>query len=405
MHIGILYYKEPQRLMGRHVANRSFIEALFKYKGEHKVTVLNPDEINIPEFLSKEPLDVLHYPGPDLYRALSLKTYNPKPMAVTGITHTLGHAPYLEWFCMNLIFGTTESDALICTSYAAQAAIKKISNNSIEGLRLYRLMENTINLPIIPLGVDSSSYFKAPKEDDVIRLLYLGRFCKYTKVDLFPLLEMVKEVMSKTDKKVELILAGADSANYAKEVHAKSCELSLEMQIVTNISGEYKRDLLSKCDIFLAPSNNTQETFGLSLLEAMASGLPIVAYDWSGYRDIVQEGVTGFLIPTTLKPKGEILPFQYDAFNQKQFSNCVEVDKEEFIKKTLWLIESKEVRENMAIQSLLQIKHFDWAVIIPKYIKLWQDLSSKATPSTSNLKTLDYFKVFSHYATKVALNG
>lgn len=395
MHIGILNYKEAPRILGRQIANKSFYEALFKYKGEHKVTILNPDEIDIPSFLLKEPLDVLHYSGPDLYRALSLKAYNPKPMAVTGITHTLGHAPYMEWLHLTLLAGIAESDALICTSNSAQLAIHKMldSFNCSESMAL----------PIIPLGIDSSAYFKASKKDDVIRLLYLGRLCKYTKVDLFPLLEMVKEVMDKTDKKVELSLAGADTSDYHKELTDKITRMNFKtpVRFHLNIPDERKRHLLSKSDILLAPSNNTQETFGLSLLEAMASGLPIVAYDWSGYRDIVQEGVTGFLIPTTIKPKGEILPFQYDAINQRDFSTCVEVDKEEFIKKTLWLIESKEVRENMAIQSLLQIKHFDWSAIIPKYIKLWEELCSKATPSTSNLKTLDYFKVFSHYATKI----
>lgn len=386
--------------MGRHIANKTFLDALVKYAGEHRVSILDPSLVDIPTFLKENPIDVLHYPGPDMYRALSLKAYNPKPMAVTGITHTLGHAPFMEWMYMNMIAGITESDTLICTSNAAQKAVRKmLSSHS---------MSESIILPIIPLGIDSSSYFKAPKKDDVIRLLYLGRFCKYTKVDLFPLLEMVKEISKLTTKKIHLTLAGADSTGYVRysgHVQEKAKELNIYVKIEINISEERKRELLSEADIFLAPSNNTQETFGLSLLEAMASGLPIVAYDWSGYRDIVQEGVTGFLIPTTLKPKGEILPFQYDGINQMQFSACVEVDKEEFINKTLWLIENKEIRENMAIQCLLQIKHFDWAVIIPRFIALWEELSSKAKPSTFNLKTLDYFKVFSHYATKVGSYG
>ena len=51
--------------------------------------------------------------------------------------------------------------------------------------------------------------------------------------------------------------------------------------------------------MFVSPSDSIQETFGLSVIEAMASGLPVVASDWDGYRDLVEDGRTGFLVPTT----------------------------------------------------------------------------------------------------------
>ena len=43
-------------------------------------------------------------------------------------------------------------------------------------------------------------------------------------------------------------------------------------------------------DVFVSPSDNIQETFGLAVVEAMASGLPVVASDWDGYRDLVDDG-------------------------------------------------------------------------------------------------------------------
>ena len=44
--------------------------------------------------------------------------------------------------------------------------------------------------------------------------------------------------------------------------------------------------------------DNAQETFDLAVAEAMAAGLPLVASDWSSYRDLVRDGIDGFLIPT-----------------------------------------------------------------------------------------------------------
>ena len=51
-------------------------------------------------------------------------------------------------------------------------------------------------------------------------------------------------------------------------------------------------------DIFLSLVDNIQETFGITPLEAMAAGLPVVVSDWDGYRATVRDGVEGFLIPT-----------------------------------------------------------------------------------------------------------
>lgn len=41
--------------------------------------------------------------------------------------------------------------------------------------------------------------------------------------------------------------------------------------------------------------STTKETFGIGVLEAMAAGVPILAFDWGGNRDLVQHGVNGYL--------------------------------------------------------------------------------------------------------------
>tara|TARA_B100000674_G_scaffold480454_1_gene480067 strand:+ start:272 stop:1207 length:936 start_codon:yes stop_codon:yes gene_type:complete len=66
---------------------------------------------------------------------------------------------------------------------------------------------------------------------------------------------------------------------------------------LTAASEEEKKLALAAADLFCSPADNLQETFGLSVLEAMASSLPVVASDWNGYRDLVMHGTTGWLVP------------------------------------------------------------------------------------------------------------
>jgi phosphatidyl-myo-inositol alpha-mannosyltransferase len=49
-------------------------------------------------------------------------------------------------------------------------------------------------------------------------------------------------------------------------------------------------------DVFIAPALG-QESFGLVLVEAMAAGVPVVASEIAGYREVVRNGIDGLLVP------------------------------------------------------------------------------------------------------------
>jgi glycosyltransferase involved in cell wall biosynthesis len=71
--------------------------------------------------------------------------------------------------------------------------------------------------------------------------------------------------------------------------------------------GEELATAYASSDIFTFPSKS--ETFGQVVLEAQASGLPVIAFQAEGVCDIVQDGRTGWLVRTGT-PEEEIQTFQ-----------------------------------------------------------------------------------------------
>ena len=97
-----------------------------------------------------------------------------------------------------------------------------------------------------------------------INILYFGRLSPLTKCNLLPVIDMVCEAQKSSNKKIKLTIAGY-GASYANVLRAISKFKNKEIEILNNVSDEKKKSLFYEADIFIAPSDNTQETFGISL--------------------------------------------------------------------------------------------------------------------------------------------
>jgi colanic acid/amylovoran biosynthesis glycosyltransferase len=66
-------------------------------------------------------------------------------------------------------------------------------------------------------------------------------------------------------------------------------------------SPDYIKKILANSDIFVQHSVTAEdgdvESFGISLVEAMATGIPVVVTDHNGFPDTIADGETGFLVP------------------------------------------------------------------------------------------------------------
>lgn len=102
--------------------------------------------------------------------------------------------------------------------------------------------------------------------------------------------------MIRSDKRVpDLVLAGRGTLSPATARVITDAGLTSRIKLLSDVAVKDLPDLYRSSSAFLQASY--EEGLGLSVLEAMASGLPVVSTDTAGSRELVRHGITGWLVP------------------------------------------------------------------------------------------------------------
>lgn len=88
------------------------------------------------------------------------------------------------------------------------------------------------------------------------------------------------------------VAEGEEAENYFREEIEP--HLGDRITWLPNVAGKEKADLLAGADAMLFPIQ-WEEPFGLAMVEAMASGTPVVAIDRGAAPELIEDGITGFL--------------------------------------------------------------------------------------------------------------
>ena len=148
---------------------------------------------------------------------------------------------------------------------------------------------------IIPNGVDLDRYADAePFEelrDGTVNILFVGRFEE--RKGLIHLLRAYHRLRKRhVDARLLVIGTGPKAREYRRFVGLRQIR---DVEWLGRVSDEEKARYFASADIFCSPATG-QESFGIVLLEAMAAGIPIVASDIHGYKNVMQRGVQGLLV-------------------------------------------------------------------------------------------------------------
>jgi glycosyltransferase involved in cell wall biosynthesis len=173
-----------------------------------------------------------------------------------------------------------------------------ISNYSLEKIQKYYSIEPS-KVRIVPNGVDTEKF--KPKDTKAVRKQFgLGNeMCVLFVGSLIPrkglpfLVEAAKKVVKNKDDTKFLIVGDGPLRNQLSDL-IKSANLSGNFKFFGNLKDDLLPAVYNCADVFVLPS--IQEGQGIVLLEAQASGKPVVAFDIGGVNETVQNKETGLLV-------------------------------------------------------------------------------------------------------------
>ncbi|CAN7202590.1 glycosyltransferase family 4 protein [Phenylobacterium sp. LjRoot219] len=358
--------------------------------------------------------------------------------SICGVTHTLSsHAP-AEVLAEMIAGPVMPWDALICTSTVARTFVETLLATQEDYLAWrfgQRLAAPRPQLPVIPLGVHCEDFAAGPGAraaaraalglaDDEVCALFAGRLTFNAKAHPFQMYAGLERAARATGRKLVLIHAGkfpspAIEQTYRNAV-AQWCP-SVRVLFVDGGDAQAFAATWRGTDIFVSLSDNIQETFGITPIEAMASGLPVLVSDWDGYKDTVRDGVDGFRVPSWAPPPGAgaemAFDFETGATNYDYFlsrtSTATSVEPGPLLARLTALIENPDLRRRMGEAGRERARReFDWAGVYARYEALWLELAAirgrcaddpalrlAAAPQASPVRP-DPFTAFAHYPTR-----
>lgn len=453
------YDTSGKALMGRHAAGEGFMRGYLRHATTDTLTLWNGAAKPTAELeplvrslgLGERPVrwlsrgdfgglaheGVLNLPVPGLSPyAWARSMGDARAFSVCGITHTTATARVMDILADMTVAPVRPWDALVCTSRAVRASIE-VQNEALDAYLVERLGATRLPKPhyaVIPLGVSVEDFAPRPEarrdwrgklgiaEDDVA-VLYVGRWNLTSKMNPATMAMALERAAARATRPVHWIMAGwADEAREQAFKDAVAAHLDrVRVHWVDGRPPETRRSIWSAADLFISLSDNIQETFGLTPVEAMAAGLPVVCTDWDGYKDTVRHGVDGFRIATTTPAAGLgrdlAFAFSQEWLNYDGFVGAVSqltaVDLDAAARALLELIESPELRRRMGAAAAQRAREvFDWSRIIPRYEALWAELDARrraAQPEAPRSRNAadnpwrpDPFRMFASYPTEWA---
>lgn len=155
--------------------------------------------------------------------------------------------------------------------------------------RALTIIPSVVDLERFRPGIDASALRGDLRLDGKRVLAFTGRLVPHKGVDV------ILEALTLLPKDVVLLVVGAGPRLPSLIGHARRLGVENRVRFCPSVSDDDLPRYLSLANVFVFPSQNRLEGFGLVVAEAMAAGLPVVIADMPGVREVIDPGTEGLL--------------------------------------------------------------------------------------------------------------
>ncbi|PIU80485.1 MAG: hypothetical protein CO140_01620 [Candidatus Moranbacteria bacterium CG_4_9_14_3_um_filter_40_7] len=321
------------------------------YKIKFPLAIPYSREMN--EVLSKLEIDIIHSQHPNLLGTAAMKWAKKKNIPLVFTWHTL-YDQYVHFV------------PLIPAKWMAKYIIKKAVNyaNKCDFVitpteSVKKIIQNwgvaNKNIEAVSSGVDEEN-FANPERISIRKKYNIGddetllfSVCRLTKEKNTEFLFAAAIEALKTNGKTKFLVVSEGDLRDKLEALMKKENLSGRIIFAGIIARPEMKNYFAAGDIFIYASKS--ETQGMIITEALYAGLPVVAVNATGIRDLVENNISGFLV----------------AENKKEFSSAVNK-----------LIQDKSLRERLGQTGarIAREKYTD-EICARKMLKIYQKLLEK----------------------------
>lgn len=291
--------------------------------------------------IKKWNLDVIHSHtefGVGTFARIIAKQYN---IPLVHTYHTM-YEDYVHYITKGYFNNTSKKIVEYLTNfYCNQTATELI----VPTKKTYDLFKEkykyTRNVHIIPTGIEVEKFYKEntdPAKLEEIRkkhglnkgdfvILYVGRLGQEKSVDV--LIEAHQELAREYKAKLLIVGDGPDMDTYKNLVH----KLKIDDNVIFTGKVPWTEVTLyyQIADIFVTASKS--ETQGLTVIEAMAASLPVVAVDDESFRNVIIDGLNGHLFDTKKEYKKYVKSFIDEPSKLQQFSKQARINADTYSSK------------------------------------------------------------------------
>jgi starch synthase len=413
-------YSTAQKIMGRQSTGKSFMRGVARcWPSGTIVGVGNGDAtarsmlrqlegdgfsgelrwIEAPNWQALLETGCLYYPSPASPEyAYSRNASDPAGFSIMGVTFTLSSARVTDQVAQLVLPPFKPWDAMICISQAARDFSTALQDEMKEwwSAQTGATRFNTPQMPVIPLGIDCDQFAPRPGRrpearaalgiaDDEAVFLFAGRLSFHSKGSPAPMYQALE--LAARDARIVCIEAGIFANEAVRDGYLaaqRALAPSVRFIWVDGKNEALYRQAWEGADVFVSLSDNIQETFGLTPVEAMAAGLPVLSSDWNGYKETVRDGIDGLRIPTILPPNGAggdlamrhaLGIDSYDLYIGRT-SLATVIDPSTLAAALGRLAADPALRAAMGASGMARARAtFDWPVILRRYVALADDLA------------------------------